>query len=224
MNRLSKLYSIIIALAFCSSAFSSCDDGETYADMKEKEKSAINSFINDNDIVGPIKVITEAEFYAQDSLTDVDENEFVCFSSSGIYMQIVRRGEGQSMIEMAKSDPDSTITKVVLCRFMEYDIESGDTTISNQTVSSIVDKMQVKYTHQGRSYTASYTEGFMLTQYSSSVVPTGWLKPMDFIRLTRKSDPCTAKVRLIVPHTSGTSNASGYVLPMYYEITYQLGV
>jgi hypothetical protein len=32
-----------------------------------------------------------------------------------------------------------------------------------------------------------------------------------------------AKVRLIVPHSSGTSNASQYVLPYDYEITYQLG-
>ena len=151
-------------------------------------------------------------------------NEFVCFSNSGIYMQIVRRGEGRSMIEMAKEDPDSTITKVVLCRFFEYDIESGDTITNNQEASSIVDKMQVKYTHLSRAYTASFTEGYMLKQYGSSVVPTGWLKPMDFIRLTRQPDPKTAKVRLIVPHTSGTSNATGYVLPMYYEITYQLGL
>ena len=32
-----------------------------------------------------------------------------------------------------------------------------------------------------------------------------------------------AKVRLIVPHSSGTSNASNYVLPYYYEISYELG-
>lgn len=222
-----KIYSIattLCALMAVATMVSSCDDGETYADMKEKEKSAINSFIKDNDIVGPIKVITESEFYANDSVTDVEKNEFVCFSSSGIYMQIVRRGEGLSMVEMAKADPDSTVAKMVLCRFMEYDIESGDTTLTNFYISGIVDKMRVSYSQKSRSYTASFTEGYMNEEYSSSSVPTGWLKPFDFIRLTRKSDPSTAKVRLIVPHTSGTSNASGYVLPMYYEISYQLGV
>lgn len=224
MKKSSQLLVLFSTFLSCVSAFTACDEGETYADMKEKEKSAINSFIKDNDVVGPVKVITEAEFYAKDSVTDVANNEFVCFSNSGIYMQIVRRGEGRSMIEMAKEDPDSTITKVVLCRFFEYDIESGDTITNNQEASSIVDKMQVKYTHLSRAYTASFTEGYMLKQYGSSVVPTGWLKPMDFIRLTRQPDPKTAKVRLIVPHTSGTSNATGYVLPMYYEITYQLGL
>lgn len=224
MKRISRIVLLFCALLPVVSIFSACDDGETYAEMKEKEKDAINDFLNDNEFVGPINVITESEFYAQDSTTNLENNEFVCFNSSGIYMQIVRRGEGQSMVEMAKADPDSTITKVVLCRFLEYDIESGDTTITNMYVSSIVDKMQVKYSQLGRSYTASYTEGQMYSQYSSSVVPTGWLKPLDFIRLTRQPDPRTAKVRLIVPHSSGTSNASGYVLPMYYEITYQLGI
>lgn len=203
-------------------AFFSCSEGETYADMKEKEKNAINKFIDDNEFTGPIRVITENEFYKQDSLTDTTKNEFVQFSSSGIYMQIVRKGEGKTMIEMAKEDPDSTITQRLLCRFLEYDIESGDTINANIYKPNIVDKLQVKYSHQSRSYTASFTEGDMMNKYGSSVVPTGWLKPLDFIRLTRNAGRI-AKVRLIVPHSSGTSNASGYVLPMYYEISYQLG-
>ncbi|MDO4824369.1 MAG: DUF4827 domain-containing protein [Bacteroidales bacterium] len=222
MKRLIYALMALFVLQFTFLAFFSCSEGETYADMKEKEKNAINKFIDDNEFTGPIRVITENEFYKQDSLTDTTKNEFVQFSSSGIYMQIVRKGEGKTMIEMAKEDPDSTITQRLLCRFLEYDIESGDTINANIYKPNIVDKLQVKYSHQSRSYTASFTEGDMMNKYGSSVVPTGWLKPLDFIRLTRNAGRI-AKVRLIVPHSSGTSNASGYVLPMYYEISYQLG-
>lgn len=215
---------ISIMTLCCITMIFSCDDGETYADMKKKEKNAINSFITDNDYVGPIKVITEEQFAAQDSTTDTVKNEFVLFEDDGIYMQIVRRGEGQSMIEMSKTQStDSTINKTILCRFLEYDIEDAEITTSKIYSSSIVDKMLCKYVHRSRTYTASFTEGAMLSKYSSSTVPTGWLKPLDYIRLTRNSGHI-AKVRLIVPHTSGTSNASGYVLPMYYEISYQLGL
>ena len=136
-------------------------------------------------------------------------------------MQIVRKGEGKNMVEMAKEQADSTISKVLLCRFFEYDIQNADTTISNYYVSAIVDKMLCTYKHQGRSYSASFTEGRMRQAYSG-YVPAGWLKPLDYIRLTRNAGK-QAKVRLIVPHSSGTSNASNYVLPYYYEISYELG-
>lgn len=208
----------------CIAIFLGCDNGETYADMKEKEKKAINNFIRDNEFTGPIKVISEAQFEAQDSTTNVEENEFVLFNEDGIYMQIVSRGEGKSLVEFAKEQSaDSTISKTVLCRFFEYDIEDGEMIVNNIYSSSIVDKMLVKYIHRSRRYQASFTEGQMVSKYKSSVVPQGWIKPLEYIRLTRNSGRI-AKVRIIVPHSSGTSHASGYVLPMYYEISYQLGI
>ena len=198
-----------------------CDDGETYAEMKENERNAINRFIKDNEVVGPISVISESQFYAQDSTTDVSKNQFVAFGDDGIYMQIVRKGEGASVVEMSKEEPDSTVRMRLLCRFMEYDIDAADTTYTNFFSSAIVDKMQCTYERRGRTYKANFTEGYM-RQYHGEVVPTGWLKPLDFIRLS-KDDSKIAKVRLIVPHSAGTTNASQYVLPYYYEITFQMG-
>lgn len=214
------IFSILTLFTLLATLFS-CSDSETYAEMKEKEKKAIQTFIQDNDFVGPITVISESQFYANDTITDTAKNEFVLFDDDGIYMQIVRKGEGQTMKEMAMEQPDSTITKNILCRFLEYDIEDADTTVSNLFAASIVDKMLVKYSQYSQSFTASYTEGYMLTKYSSSV-PTGWMTPLKFIRLSKNAGKI-AKIRMIVPHSSGTSNASGYVLPMYYDITYQLG-
>ncbi len=217
-----KIIYFAIALVGITATFS-CNDEETYAEMKKKEKHAIENFIKDNDYTGPITVITEKQFAAQDSTTDTTRNEFVLFEDDGIYMQVISRGEGKSMIEMSKEQPDSTVSKNILCRFLEYDIESAEVTATNKYSSSIVDKMLCKYKHRGRSYTASFTSGMMLSTYSSATVPSGWLKPLDYIRLTKNAGRI-AKVRLIVPHSSGTSNAQGYVLPMYYEISYQLAI
>ncbi len=123
-------YLVLTACAVSLSIFTttSCNDGETYAEQKDKEKKAIRKFIESNDFVGTITPITEEQFYAQDSITDTTKNEFVLFNDDGIYMQIVRKGEGQTMVEMAKEMSDSTVSKVLLCRFLEYDIESADTT------------------------------------------------------------------------------------------------
>ena len=217
------VFAILVVMGFAGMAMlNSCNKGETYAEMKKKEKNAIEAFIKDNSLIGPIHVISESTFYAQDSLTDTKNNEFVLFQEDGIYMQIVRKGEGQSAVEMAKTFTDSTLYTSVLCRFYEWDIEHADTTCTNVgRTSSMVDKLQLTYAHRGRSYSASFTQGYMLQRYGS-VVPKGWLKPLDYIRLSRNSGRI-AKVRLIVPHSSGTSNASSYVLPFFYEITFQQG-
>jgi len=221
-----KLYTFLSVIIMVAS-LSSCKNGETYAKMKEKERDAIDRFISSNKFVGNINVISEETFKSQGETTNVNNHEFVRFNSDGIYLQIVRKGSGQTMIEMAKEQPDSTITKTICCRFFEYDIQNGDTTCSNiyQTQNAFVDKMQCTYTRLGRSYTASFTEGRMKTFYaSSSVVPKGWLKPLDYIRLAKTEGAGeVAKVRVIVPHSSGTANAGTYVKPFYYEITYQLG-
>ena len=199
-----KLLYLVLAVCTVSTSIfvASCKDGETYAERKKKEENSINHFLQDNDFVGKINPISEEQFYAQDSMTDVSKNEFVRFNKDGIYMQIIRKGEGPTMVELAKERKDSTVTRPILCKFLEYDIQV------------------CTYDHYSRSYTASFTEGEMKTAYGS-VVPAGWLKPLDFIRLT-KTDGEEAKVRLIVPHSSGTSNASGHVQPFYYEITYMI--
>lgn len=208
-----------VALVVLSVA-TGCSDGETYAEQKEKEVRSISRFLEDNDFVGKINPISEEQFREQDSMTNLAKNEFVKFNDDGIYMQVVRRGEGPTMAELAKQYRDSTVTRYLLCKFLEYDIQAGDTTYTNIYMTGIKDKMTCTYSDFSRSYTASFTEGVMRTAYGSAV-PQGWLKPLDYIRLS-KVDGEEAKVRLIVPHTSGTQNASGHVRPFYYEITYQV--
>lgn len=214
---------LLTACAVSISMFTatSCKDGETYAEMKEKENDAIANFVENNHFVGHINTITEEQFAAQGYTTDVASNQFVLFNSDGIYMQIVRQPEGKTMVQMALERSDSTITKPISCRFLEYDIENADTTYSNLYTTSVAQSMQCTYSHYSRSFTASFnSSGRMYAAYGSSV-PSGWLKPLSYVHLTTE-DGKQAKVRIIVPHSSGTTNASGYVLPFYYEITYLL--
>ena len=67
------LYIIGIFATLSTLLLSGCDDEDTYADMKEKEKSAISRFIKDNEYCGPIKVISEEEFGI---LTKIRDNYF----------------------------------------------------------------------------------------------------------------------------------------------------
>lgn len=201
MNRMRK-YFFVAAMTMIATLWCSCDDVETYAEMKEKEKAHIEDFISEQGI----KVITKAEF-EKDTITDVEKNEFVLFEDKGVYMQIVRRGEGKMM-----EDGDRT---VFMARYLEQNIETGDTISANLYASP--DYFTCK--REGDSFTASFTQGYMLNVYGSSAVPSGWLVPFSYITPGRPNDK-GAKVRLIVPHGQGTTTASQYVYPTYYEITY----
>ena len=188
----------LFAVLLCS-----CEDYETYAEQKEKEKAHINEYIKKNDI----HVIDMETFEDNDYMTDTAKNEFVLFEDKGVYMQIVRKGEGEMM-----KDGDRV---VFMPRYLEYNIASGDT-ISGNLYASTLDKFTCE--RKGDTFSASFTQGYMYGIYGS-VVPSGWLLPLSYVNLGRPNDKA-AKVRLIVPHSEGTSVAAQYVYPTYYEITY----
>ena len=193
--------------------FASCHDKETYADQKKRERTAIAKFLTDS----TIKVITESEFEVNGRTTDVTKNEYVLFPSSGVYMQIIRKGCGEFI-----KDGETT---TVLCRFKETNILTDSVQLSNNYYyyAMIPDKMSVK--NSSGSYTASFINGLMFTTYGASV-PAGWLVPMPYVRIGRatSADEEIAKVKLIVPHTQGHTYAASGVYPCLYEITYERGV
>ena len=197
-------------------ALASCSDSETYADMKKKERSAINRYIANQ----KINVISEDVFNAQNQTTNVDKNEWVLFDGTGVYMQIVREGCGKKL--------ESGKTEKVLCRFNEYNILESDSTLQCSNIYSYlleVEKMTVKNTSGTFSGTFDKESSLMYNTYSSAAVPSGWLVPLTYIKLgipASETDEI-AKVKLIVPHSMGQSNASQNVYPCMYEITYQLG-
>lgn len=202
-----------------------CEKYETYADMKAKEQDAISRFISKQGI----QVIDEATFLAQGQTTDLAENQYVRFDRNGVYMQIVRKGCGDKLEENKNV--------VLLCRFMEQNLLTDSVLVRNDKVaylsttstsdvydvSQYLDKMTVM--RKGTTLTASFVTGMMYQYHGSSSVPSGWLVPLNYVNVGRPNptndDDEVSKVRLIVPHSQGTADASSSVYPCYYEITYE---
>lgn len=202
--------SIYLLLAWVAVSFFavSCNNTTSFADLKKAEKAAVAAFLIDQNI----KVITPEQFFANDTTTDVSKNEYVYFSDNGVYMQVVRKGEG---IRVA----DGTSRKV-LCRYKEYNLETKDTTAANTYSSSIVDVMMVK--NESGTFSATFTKGSMFSG-GTTQVPTGWMVPMPYVWLSRNTANI-AKVRLIVPYSAGTLSALQNVTPNWYELTLELGI
>lgn len=194
---------LLTLLAILTVGLSSCEDYETYAEQKEKERAHIQDFIKEQGIT----VISMETFEAQGDSTSVEKNEFVLFEDKGVYMQIVRKGEGEMM-----QDGDRG---VYMARYLEYNIADADT-ISGNLYAAVPDKFTCE--RDGDVFSASFTQGYMYGIYGSAV-PSGWLLPLSYVTPGRPNDKA-AKVRLIVPHGEGTSLAAQYVYPTYYEITY----
>lgn len=110
----------LLPLFFVGMLLCSCgSEDKTYGEQKEEERKVVKSFIN-RDVVmkmgqdtllelGKIKVITESQFESQDSTTNLDNNEFVLFANTGVYMQIVREGTGK---RIGKGE-----NRQLICRF-----------------------------------------------------------------------------------------------------------
>lgn len=221
-----------LLLALVSGMFyTSCDDGESYADKREREDKQIKSFlktgaqVKDSDsgdyllnIPGNIRVISEEEFHRNDSTTDVEKNEYVFFRRKGVYMQIVDKGGGE---KIANGE-----SLRVVARYTEFNIAS-DTIQSSNCITSyemIPDIMTCSNTEG--IFTASFLQGAMYKTYNSAAVPAGWLVPFTYINLGRLDSPTAtlAHVRLIVPASQGQASAAANVYPCFYEIKYQRGL
>ena len=229
---MNKLLTLILGLAIMGTALTSCKDDESYADQKKKERKAVDAFLQRDPLIliganndtllysGKINVITQEQFEAQDSMTDVAKNEYVYFGNTGIYMQIVRKGPGE---KIKHGD-----TRRVICRYWEYNI-IGDSLQSTDLVPYYATNPEIMdvYNNSG-TITASFnTEngggGAMAITYNSTAVPNGWIVPLTYVNLGRQNSPDEgiALVRMLVPHSQGTSDATSNVYPCFYEISYQ---
>ena len=196
---------ILLLLPLLATIFVACDDEVSYSDMKEREKDAISYFISSEGI----NVISYDEFI-KDTITDVENNEYVCIDD--VYMQIVRNPKGQEKARQMYEGENLNM----MARFFEYNISEGDTITGNIYDTDNPDQLRMELSHG--TYSATFTSGYMYSIYGDAV-PSGWLIPMPYLYFTRNSSQY-AKVRLIVPHTKGTLNASSYVYPCFYEIKF----
>lgn len=186
-----------------------CDDSKTYAEMLEDEKNAVNKFIKDKGI----RIISQDEFEKNDTVTNLERNEYVALSD-GVYMQIVDRGSAEN-----KTDTFANNNEICV-RYIEEDIMTRDTTCFNVFLEEWGDANQLYTNPAVFRYVAegSYVYGtfiqmdyYWASYYQSTAVPAGWLLALPFVRNY-------AHVRLIVPSKVGHSSAQQYVNPYYYDI------
>lgn len=205
-------YIVLLGIFGLGFFIQSCDNSKTYAELKEDEREAIRRFIE----LKNIKVIDEDQFRAQDSTTNVANNEYVLFEESGVYMQVLDRGNGEVLSDGRYE---------ILTRYWEEVIaEDGtsDTLSSNMNPNSFPYPDEFILTKTSNSLSASFAGyGAMYQAHGSAYVPSGWLLPLNYLKVGRENSG-RSKVKLIVPHSEGTSTASGQVVPCHYEITYQM--
>ena len=222
--------SLFLLFVFAAGLFCSCDDEETYADRREKENQQIQNFLNTGvsladgnsdtysiNVPGGINVISESDFAAKGYTTDVERNEYVLFNSSGVYMQILRKGPGKPLAEGE--------TATVLVRYTEYDISSAYVRSTNVLNAYAVMPDVMTCSNSYGTIQASFLSGVMKNTYDTSTVPAGWLIPLKYINLGRQEseDEEVARVRVIVPSTQGQINASANVYACFYDISYTRG-
>lgn len=194
-----KLTLCFVLLMLACIGFQACDDTMTYAEMKEREDDAIDAFIRDSSIT----VISQSQFYAQDTVTNLDRNEFVQLAS-GVYLQIVDKGiEGDTV----RNNDE------ILVRFTEYNILDKYYTYSNLEYVTMVDSY--RYTVTSSSIAGIFMSDSYYGSYYGTAVPAGWLVPWPYIY--NKSH-----IKLIVPSDMGGSSAMQSVVPYYYDIRYQI--
>ncbi|AVM53249.1 uncharacterized protein DUF4827 [Bacteroides zoogleoformans] len=196
MKKLTLFFFALFALGL---AFQACDNTKTYAEMLEDEKNAIKAFIKDSNIV----VISQSEFYAQDSTTDVSKNEYVQLAS-GVYMQIVDKGSANPADSIKPND-------LILVRFEEHGlmaVNGSKSYLSNLSEPTIVDEF--RYTVTSSSIAGLFIQGYMRASYGTSV-PAGWLVALSYVR-------DGAHVKLIVPSKMGQRKAMQQVYPYFYDI------
>ena len=222
--------SLFLLFLFAVGLFCSCDDEETYADRREKENQQIQNFLNTGvnltdtnsdtysiNVPGGINVISESDFAAKGYTTDVTRNEYVLFNSSGVYMQILRKGPGKPLAEGESA--------TVLVRYTEYDIASAYVRSTNVLNAYAVMPDVMTCSNSYGTIQASFLSGVMKNTYDTSTVPAGWLIPLKYINLGRQEseDEEVARVRVIVPSTQGQINASANVYACFYDISYTRG-
>lgn len=194
-----KLILFFLLLMLACIGFQACDDTMTYAEMKEREDDAVAAFIRDSSIT----VISQSQFLAQDTITNLDRNEYVQLAS-GVYMQIVDRGiEGDTV----RNNDE------ILVRFSEYNILDKYVSYSNLDAVTWLDTY--RYTVTSSSIAGIFLEGAYWQYYGSSAVPAGWLVPWDYIY-------DKSHIKLIVPSDMGSTTAMQSVVPYYYDIKYQI--
>ena len=217
IDTMSKGLLFLCLLLLSATVFTACSDDETYADQVKRERSAISAYLADSSV----NVISEETFRNQNYTTDVSKNQFVLFESSGLYMQIVRKGTGKPIA--------SGESARILCRYTERNLLTDSIQVSNVISPYYYRYVEVmNVSNNSGTFSGSFEQAtsLMYLFYGSTAIPSGWLAALPYLNFDRyvNADSEIAKVRLIVPHDIGQSYASSGVYPCLYDITFERGI
>ncbi|WP_294477260.1 DUF4827 domain-containing protein [uncultured Bacteroides sp.] len=219
-----KLVFLFLSLLTIGSLFQACDNSKTYAEMLEDEKNAVEKFIRDS----AIQVISVEEFERNDTVTNLDRNEYVFFSSEGVYMQIVDRGKDE--VEPSEEEPKTEAElneaakfvdgNIICTRYVERNVDTRELTAFNVPLPEFMDydtyyayPLVFRYVKKETYSAGTFLEMDVLwgSVYQTTAVPQGWLLALPYLR-------DNAHVRLIVPSKMGHQAAQQNVTPFYYDI------
>lgn len=217
IDTMSKGLLFLCLLLLSATVFTACSDDETYADQVKRERSAISAYLADSSV----NVISEETFRNQNYTTDVSKNQFVLFESSGLYMQIVRKGTGKPIA--------SGESARILCRYTERNLLTDSIQVSNVISPYYYRYVEVmNVSNNSGTFSGSFEKerSLMYLFYGSTAIPSGWLAALPYLNFDRyvNANSEIAKVRLIVPHDIGQSYASSGVYPCLYDITFERGI
>jgi len=217
IDTMSKGLLFLCLLLLSATVFTACSDDETYADQVKRERSAISAYLADSSV----NVISEETFRNQNYTTDVSKNQFVLFESSGLYMQIVRKGTGKPIA--------SGESARILCRYTERNLLTDSVQASNVISPYYYRYVEVmNVSNNSGTFSGSFEQAtsLMYLFYGSTAIPSGWLAALPYLNFDRyvNANSEIAKVRLIVPHDIGQSYASSGVYPCLYDITLERGI
>lgn len=202
-----KLVYFFLSLLIVGGVLQACDDSKTYAEQLEDEEREVKRFIRDNGI----HVISQTVFEQNDTVTNLDKNEYVALSD-GVYMQIVDRGTENKLDTFASNDE-------ICIRYVERNLMRGDSISCLNVFMEGYENPQIyanpsvfRYVLEGTyAYGTFIQMDELWAGYQTTVVPTGWLLALPFVRNN-------AHVRLIVPSKVGHSVAQQNVVPYHYDI------
>ena len=145
----------------------------------------------------------------------------------GVYMHVDNRGPGKEVLGDGAYEMVARFVEIALQTRSDLGFTAGDTLLANFHVSNpsyTIKGEDFKLTISGESYSASFTRNdsySMYGMYGTQSVPSGWLIPFRYLTpgYTTSSEKI-ARVKLIVPHSQGTSSATQSVYPCFYELTY----
>lgn len=227
-KRMKKLVYLLACIATVGSFCTSCSSSKTYAEMLDDEKGYIANFI----ATKGINVVNESSWNSKEKMA---ENDFVLFKSDGVYMHIDSLGEGKPLYNvldsLSKKVSGSSARLIITTRFMEYSLQYMDTVITNLYTNDSPEQFYYAKNTSTSSYSSSSTTStygkfftsndqtsttyLMTTYYSSTSVPSGWLKPLEYVGNG-------GRVKVIVPSKMGHSTAQTSVMPYYYVLQYSV--